>query len=153
MDPRSSDNEPRALPAAVYVPEHTIKMIVGYVAELLPERREKRKIVLLKSGRYRASTDQVVLYQHDSKLPPPKGDLLEVKLSKIRDIPPEIRVQMWAPKDDEGFLSFVRKYWDESFEFDSPVTLLICHNLRGELVDSFVERHLFHKTLPQSSQE
>ena len=147
------EDRSRALPGAVFVPEHTIRMLVNRVARLYPERREKEIVVLLRTGRYRASTDQVVLYQHESKLPPPKADLISVSVCKVHEIVGNIRIQMGAPDDDERFLNFLRKYWDESLEPDSPVTILICNNLRGELVEDFVQRNEVHNTLPRFSQE
>ncbi|MDO8495951.1 MAG: hypothetical protein Q7S43_00655 [bacterium] len=147
------DIEARALPAGVFVPEHTMKMIVNRVAKLSEGRREKEIVVLVRSGRYRASTDQVILYQHESRLPPPKADLIGVTICKVSEILSDVRKQMGSVEDNDQFLMFIRKYWDESLELDSPVTLLTCNNLRGELLEMFIEINRFHSTLPEFSQE
>lgn len=147
------ESQPRALPAAVFVPEHTLKMIVGQIAKLPEDKREKALVVLIRTGRYRASTDQVVLYHHGSKLPPPKADLVGVTVCRVVEIDEDRRSTMGASSDDEQFLVFLRKYWDESLELDSPVTVIICSDLRGDLVESYIEMNKFHNTLPQFSQE
>jgi len=143
----------RALPAAVFVPEHTLRMIADRVAKLPEERRGKEVVILVRSGRYRANTDQIVLYQHESSLSNPKADLTEVIVCKVEEVEVRLRLQMGASVDDQMFLVSMREHWDESLELDSPVTLLICRNLRGALIDKFVEMNEFHNTLPQFGQE
>lgn len=147
------DIMPRALPGAVFVPEHTLKMIVQKIARISDEDRNKEIVVLVKSGWYRASTDQVVLYQHESRMPPPKADLMEVVVCKVKEVSAEQRITICASKDDRKFVEFVREFWDKSLDLDSLITLLVCRNLRGKLVDYFVDLIRFNDTLPRSSQE
>ena len=143
----------RPFPAAVFVPEHTLRTIANRVAKLPEERREKEVVILVRSGRYRANTDQVVLYQHESNLSNPKADLTEVIVCKVQEVEARFRLQMGVSVDDQRFLVSLRENWDESLELDSPVTLLICRNLRGALIEKFVTMNEFHNTLPQFGQE
>ena len=151
--PQVDPDHYRPFPAAVFVPEHTLRMIADRVAKLPEERREKEVVILVRSGRYRANTDQVILYQHESRLPNPKADLIEVLVCKVEEIPADRRSQMRASQNGDEFLMYMRRYWDESLEADSSVTLLACRNLRGALIDKFIDMNEFHNTLPQFGQE
>ncbi len=150
---KRKESKPRALPGAVFVPEETLKMIIKQVAMLPDKDRAKREAILLRSGYYRASTDQVVLYQHQSRMSPPKADLVRVVNCLVREVTVHRRNLMGAPVEDGKFIDFVKESWDKLLELDSPVTLIICINLRGESVDYYIDMFQFHGTLPKHSQE
>ena len=143
----------RALPAAVFVPEETLKRIVRKIALLSDDKRATKEICLIRSGYYKANTDQVILYQHQSTMSPPKADLLKVVNCKVIDIIPDNRLMMGAPQEDVSFINFMKEFWDKSLELDSPITLIICNNLRGRLVDKYVDDFRLHSSLPSKSQE
>ncbi len=150
----AEENElPRALPGAVFVPEETLRMIAEKIAKLSDQERKSQKVILVRSGRYRASTDQVVLYEHFSRMAPPKAELIQVAVSRVKDVPLEQRVLMGASEENDLFLEFLNKYWDKDLVLDSWMTLMTCYNLRGGLIDRFVETFRFHSTLLSSDQE
>jgi len=133
-------SERRALPAAVFVPEKTMINIARKVASLPADKRTSHRIVLVKAGRYRASTDQVVTYNHESSLPRqyPKADIVHVQDCLASEIPLLFLDVLGVPENPELLIEHLRTFWDESIETDTPITVMICTNLRGSLVDYYV---------------
>ncbi|MBI2064989.1 MAG: hypothetical protein HYT62_02990 [Candidatus Yanofskybacteria bacterium] len=146
----------RALPASVFVPESTMKNIARKVAKITDEFiRRRETVILVRSGRYKANTDQVVMYNHESNLPRqyPKADLVLVVDCLVHQVPDDQRLLMCPLTDDESFLSFLRESWDESLELDSPVTLIVANNLRGALIDYYADSFAFFSNSSQACKE